>query len=239
MHGYVVSIIYADGLDETIRNRIDGLVLTEVKLKDKYVSFFQRTNIPFVSLARGVENELEDHVVSDTRRGMEEAVKYLAKLGHRRIGYALGPLAYEYVYERYSVFREIQQSLGLICESTDVGTGENSTEGGRTAARRIMRSGSDRPTAILASTDVMALGVIEYLESIGQSVPRDVSVVGFDDAPFSRYVSPPIATVRHDIYQLGRHAATMLISKLEGREYHKPVTLPVKFVVRGSISSPR
>ncbi|WP_157076235.1 LacI family DNA-binding transcriptional regulator [Alicyclobacillus kakegawensis] len=238
-HGYVVSIIYADGLNETVRNRIDGLVLTEVKVKDEYVSFFQRANVPFVSLARGAENELEDYVVSDTRRGLEEAIKYLARLGHRRIGYALGPLAYEYVYERYSIFRDIQRKMGLICEATDVGTGENSRQGGRMAARRIMRAASEKPTAILASTDVMALGVIEYLQSIGMSVPEDVSVVGFDDAPFSRYVTPPIATVRHDIYQLGRHAASMLISKLEGRDYTKPIILPVKFIVRGSISSPR
>jgi DNA-binding LacI/PurR family transcriptional regulator len=236
--GYVVSIIYADGLNETTRNRIDGLVLTEVKLKDEYVSMFLQSNIPFVALARGAENELEDYVVSDTRRGLEEAVKYLARLGHRRIGYALGPLTYQYVYERYSVFRDIQRELGLICDSTDVATGANSREGGRTAARRIMRSKSEKPTVILASTDVMALGVIEYLQSIGRSVPGDVSVVGFDDAEFSRYINPPIATVRHDIYQLGRHAATMLISKLEGREYTKPVMLPVKFIVRGSISCP-
>lgn len=236
--GYVVSIIYSDGLDESVRARIDGLVLTEVKLKDPYIKYFHQLNVPFVVLANGDENGVEDYVVSDTRKGMEEAISYLVRLGHRRLGYALGPISYEYVYERYTLFKEIFGETHLDAPAAHVATGSNSRDGGRDAARRIMRS-KDKPTAILASTDIMALGVIEYLKSAGYRVPEDVSVIGFDDSSFSKYVNPTITTIRHDIYQLGRHAAMMLISKLDGREYERPVTLPVKFIARESISAPK
>lgn len=237
-HSYVVSIIYSNGLDETIRSRVDGLVLTEVKLKDEYVNYFREIGIPFVVLANGEANGVKDYVVSDTKKGLEEAMKYLVGLGHRQVGYALGPIAYEYVHERYTLFREIQRQLELDCPPENVATGANSREGGRDAARRIMRS-NRKPTAILASTDIMALGVIEYLKNGGYDVPGDVSVIGFDDATFSKFVSPSITTIRHDIYQLGRHAAKMLISKLAHQIYVQPVTLPVKFMVRDSISPPK
>lgn len=232
-HGYVVSIIYSDSLDSLVRERIDGLVLTEVKVNDQYIQYFKQSNMPFVALGRGGDADLMDYVMSDTRRGLQEAVNHLYRLGHRRLGYVLGPLAYEYVYERYQVFRETQRHLGLEYRPQWVATGENSREGGASAVRRIIRA-DERPSAILASTDIMALGAIEYLREVGYAVPEDVSVVGFDDAEFSKYVRPSITTVRHDIYRAGRHAAQMLIAKLEGRPYTRPVNLPVRLIVRDS-----
>lgn len=232
---YVVSIIYSDGLDGSIRNRIDGLVLTEVRLEDEYISYFQSLDIPFVVLANGANTGIQDYVVSDTKKGLEDAINYLVNLDHRQFGYALGPISYEYVHERYMIFKDILIEKDIEIKTSNVARGMNSKEGGREAAKTIMES-QETPTAILASTDVMALGVIEYLKSIEIKVPDDISVVGFDDSAFSKYVNPTISTIRHDIYQLGRHAATMLISKIDNKEYEKPVTLPVKFIVRESIS---
>jgi len=238
-HGYVVSIIYSDGLREGVRDRLDGLILTEIKLHDPYIDYFRAIGMPFVALGKGNEHEAADHVISDTSKALKETVNYLYRIGHRRIGYALGPLVYEYVYERYKLFREMQRALGLDYCVRHIATGANSREGGAMAARRIVRNRSDNPTAIIASTDIMALGVIEYLQSVGYGVPQDLSVVGFDDADFSKYVHPSITTVRHDIYRAGCEAAAMLIAKLEGLNYAGRVSLPVKFIVRESTASPQ
>lgn len=237
-HGYVVSIIYSDGLDDSVRERIDGLILTEVKVNDPFIQDFETSGMPFVALGKGGDQELDDYVMSDTRKGLQDAMNYLFRLGHRRFGYILGPLSYEYVYERYQVFREMQRELGLEYDPYCIATGDNSREGGAHATRRMMHA-KKKPTAILASTDLMALGVIECLREMRYNVPKDISVVGFDDAEFSRYVRPSITTVRHDIYRTGRHAARMLIAKLEGRAYTKPVHLPVKFIVRDSTAHVR
>src|SRR5579875_2239310 len=225
-YGYVVSIIYSDGLSDSVRQRIDGLVLTELKNKDEYVQYFKRIRLPFVALGRGGDPTLRDYVISDTNRGIREAVNHVYRLGHRHLGYLLGPLGYEYVCERYRTFRRMHAELGLSLDRRLCATGENSREGGVSAMR-----------AILASTDIMALGAIEYLHEHGLRVPDDMSVVGFDDADFSKYVRPSITTVHHDIYRAGREAAFMLIAKLDGREYKRPVTLPVRFVPRESTST--
>lgn len=235
---YVVSIIYSDGLDESIRNRVDGLVLTEVKLDDEYIQYFRKLNIPFVVLANGEKHGVKDFIVSDTKKGIEDAIQYLFNLGHRRFGYALGPVSYEYVHDRFEFFQEILKEMDIDPDPSNVAKGLNSREGGSKAAKVIMSS-TTRPTAILASTDIIALGVIDYLKCIGCHVPKDVSVVGFDDANFSEYVNPTITTIRHEIYEHGRYAAQMLISKLEGRKYEHPMILPVKFIVRESVASPK
>ncbi|GLG00512.1 LacI family transcriptional regulator [Alicyclobacillus hesperidum subsp. aegles] len=234
-YGYVVSIIYSDGLSDSVRQRIDGLVLTELKNKDEYVQYFKRIRMPFVALGRGGDPTLRDYVISDTNRGIREAVNHVYRLGHRHLGYLLGPLGYEYVCERYRTFRRMHAELGLSLDRRLCATGENSREGGVSAMRAILARGV-RPTAIFASTDIMALGAIEYLHEHGLRVPDDMSVVGFDDADFSKYVRPSITTVHHDIYRAGREAASMLIAKLDGREYKCPVILPVRFVPRESTS---
>ncbi|UOF88725.1 LacI family transcriptional regulator [Fodinisporobacter ferrooxydans] len=235
---YVASIIYANGLREVeslhIRELVDGLVITEIKMHDEYIRYFYDKKIPFVSLGRGSHKHFEDYVVADAKKGIREAMKYLYRLGHRRIGMVLGPLGYEYIQERYRFFREVQEELGLSFSSQYIATGANSQEGGKEGARRIMLRSTVKPTAILASTDIMAVGVIEFLQSVGYQVPDDLSVVGYDDVQFSKYIRPSLTTIRQNVYEIGRQAGTMLISQLEHLPYKKPLQIPVKLVVRNS-----
>jgi len=240
-YGYVTTIIYSgekinNRKSLQIRERVDGLVITDVKVQDENIMYFQNENIPFVALGKGNYTQFQDYIIPDTRKGLREMMKYLYRLGHRRFGMILGPLGYEYVQMRYKIYREIQEELGIRINLQCLATGANSIEGGESATQRIVRSSGTLQTAILASTDIMAIGSIQYLQSIGYEVPDDVTVVGFDDTQIAQYIHPSLTTVRLNIYETGRRAAIMLISKLEGLDYHKPIHLPVKLVIRNSSS---
>ena len=99
--------------------------------------------------------------------------------------------------------------------------------------------GKRRPTAILAMSDMAAIGVLGAAESAGMHVPDDLSVVGYDDLPMAAWTSPPLTTVRQPIVEKGRLAARLLIQRLQGKTVSSPPPLATSLVVRGSTSCPK
>jgi LacI family transcriptional regulator len=162
------------------------------------------------------------------------ATEHLLQLGHRRIGVISGPESYLCSRARTDGYRHALQESGIPYDPQLVRWGDFRHEGGYRFGHELL-SRVDRPTAIFAGSDQQALGVYEAARQLGLSVPRDVSIVGFDDLPFTRWVPPPLTTIRQPLTQMGAMAAEMLMRLIDGRTLtSQRVELATELVVRES-----
>jgi DNA-binding LacI/PurR family transcriptional regulator len=166
------------------------------------------------------------------------AVRHLLELGHRRIAVVGGPVAMLCSRARISGYAAALASAGVDVDPALIRNGNFHHAGGYQAARELFEL-SDPPTAIFAGSDEQAFGVAEAARVAGRRIPEDLSVVGFDDLPISRWFSPPLTTVRQPLADMGRIAAEMLLTMIDGREPHgRQVELATELVVRSSTAPP-
>lgn len=177
-------------------------------------------------------------VTATHRVGEAEATRHLVALGHRRIGFVAGTPIHSTSRERLDGFRDALAEAGIRFDPGLVAPGWNDRDSGLAAGRRLLAL-PDRPTAIVASNDLEAVGVLGAAREAGLRVPDDLSVVGFDDLPLARHTHPPLTTVHQPLAAMGRRAAEMLIGWVEGAEpVPSRVVLPTRLVVRESSGPP-
>lgn len=192
---------------------------------------------PMVAVSRPVRRENVAYVGVDDVNGSKVATEYLMSLGHKRIVYVSGPHGDAVSELRY---RGYCLALG---EAFDAGSswkvqGDGTSEGGRAAVERLFIRDS-LPTAFFCYNDSTAIGVIGSLQTRGYQVPRDFSVVGFDDIPFSRNISPSLTTIRQPRGQIGELAMSQLLDSLSTRTATTSETLlHGDLIVRDSCSAP-
>ena len=165
--------------------------------------------------------------------GIDEVVRHLAALGHRRIAYVGGPRTLRSARRRLDAFRRsIKRCLGV--QPAVVLEGDFRTEGGRRTATEILAHPS-RQTAVVVANDMMALGVMQECRSAGLVVPRDLSVVGFDDIALAALSDPALTTVSLSRQTLGRRALEALVATI-GHPNRVGVEIPIEtsLVVRAS-----
>jgi DNA-binding LacI/PurR family transcriptional regulator len=179
---------------------------------------------------------------NDSYTGSYDAVKYLIDLGHRNIGFLCEDLKSIDHQQRLLGYRQAMRDSGISLDSRWVvyhTPTQESMEAGRIQARHLMAECPDI-TAIFASNDSKAIGVLSALNQMGYKVPDDVSVCGFDDLSNSRYLVPSLTTVRQPITELGYRAAKYLDMFLQGMLKELPrEILPTELVVRKSTVPPR
>jgi LacI family repressor for deo operon, udp, cdd, tsx, nupC, and nupG len=173
-------------------------------------------------------------VRSDNRAGMQLGVDHLVALGHRDIAFLSGPAGNILTSERQQGFVAALQRHGLTLDDDRIAGGDFSMDAGYASARLFAQP--IRPTAVVCSSDQLAIGLISGLRELGLSVPSDVSVVGFDDIGPAPYAVPALTTIRQDREALGRKAAQMLLKRLGSDicEQDETATLPVTLIERAS-----
>jgi LacI family transcriptional regulator len=192
--------------------------------------------VPMVLVNRQTEHLDVSTVAADDATGIERTVDHLVELGHRDIAHVAGPLGVSTGAVRLRAFRAAMQSHGLRDDRV-VEAEAYSEAAGRTALLQLLDG--DRPTAVVAGNDLLALGCYDALAETGLSCPDDVSIVGFNDMPFINRLQPPLTSVRVPQYELGVEAAHLLLDRLSGRTVTpRVVLLPVRLVVRGSTAPP-
>jgi LacI family transcriptional regulator len=166
------------------------------------------------------------------------ATRHLLELGHRRIAVIGGPASVLCSRARIDGYRAALESAGLPYDPELVREGTFHHAGGYEAGTALLAL-PEPPTAIFAGSDEQAFGVVEAARMAGLAVPRDLSVVGFDDLPISRWAAPPLTTVRQPLAEMGRVAAQMLRSLIDGRPLETGhVDLATSLVVRASTAPP-
>jgi len=192
---------------------------------------------PMVAVSKPVRHENVAYVGIDDVNGSKVATEYLMSLGHKRIAYVSGPHGDAVSDLRY---RGYCMALGEALDPDLIWQvqGDGTSEGGRAAVERLFIRDT-LPTAFFCYNDNSAIGVIGSLQTRGYQVPRDFSVVGFDDIPFARNISPSLTTIRQPRGQIGELAMTHLLDLLKTRNISGNETLlHGDLIVRDSCAAP-
>ncbi len=173
-------------------------------------------------------------VHANNYKGAFDAMKYLLELGHRRIGFIGGRRELESATRRLQAYRDVLEQAGLPVDETLIAPGDFTTETALRSTRQIL-SLDVPPTAIFASNDQSALGVLQVAAEMGLHVPDDLSVIGFDNIPDAAYLN--LTTVDQFIGEMGYIATQMLIDLINGVELiEKTRRVPTELVLRNSCS---
>jgi LacI family transcriptional regulator len=178
-------------------------------------------------------------VCVDNRGGVRKAIDHLLSLGHRDIGLLTGPLAISTARERLAGFLDAHAEAGLPVSPELIVETSYTRQNASEAALRLL--GRDRsPTAVLAGNNILGEAVIGAARRLGRAIPRDLSVLVFDDPPWTSLLDPPITVVQQPMRELGATAARHLIAQLRGAEPPCPLAvLSTQLIVRGSTGAPR
>ena len=200
------------------RQRLYGiLVLPPISENDAIATLCRELGCGYVRMGSAKLDEDAHLVASNDREAVTQAVDYMIGLGHKRIGLVTGPRGFRSAHEREQGFREAMAAHKLDVSSALVATGNYTFESGHAAAQRLLEV-SPRPTAIFASNDEMAAGVIHAARQRGMQVPEELSIVGFDDTAIAAHSWPPLTTVHWPIVSMARAAALKLIDPEAAKE---------------------
>ncbi len=229
-------------LESAIRNAsVDGFISLGLGPDDHALEVLDGLGIPTV-LIDSEATGAHPVVNVDDRGGAEAAANHLLQLGHRRLAIiVLPPARSQMTYtptasRRLAGYQAAIEAAGAPAPLT-ITAGISVAAG--TRAFESLPSGRQRPTGLLAMSDMAAIGVLNAAQAKGASVPTDLSVVGFDDLPMSAWTNPPLTTVRQPIVEKGRIAARILIERMNGRGVDSPAPLKTSLVVHGSTSEAR
>jgi DNA-binding LacI/PurR family transcriptional regulator len=211
---------------------VDGLVLTDTTPDDPRVEFLARRGLPFASFGR-TELELEHSWVDiDGAAGTSAAVRHLVANGHRRIGYLGWICDFGYRFDRRRGYEQGLISAGIDLDpALDVGVND---EAEAAAAAAALLALDDPPTALVSSSDALALGAVRGARSSGALVGRDgLAVIGFDDTPMAALAWPSLTSVRQPLDEAARVLVRLLDDRLAGRPA-EGVLLEPELVIRES-----
>jgi DNA-binding LacI/PurR family transcriptional regulator len=176
-------------------------------------------------------------VVCDSRKGAREVAAHALEQGHRRVAVIGGPPSLWTSQQRLAGYREAFAGAGLDPDSVPVFPGDYRQDTGEKLAATALAS-DPRPTVLLCTNDLMAIGAMEYCRRVGLRVPEDVSIVGFDDLPVSALLTPRLTTVRQPAHEMGSRAASALFDLLENDESEALGVLPATVQLRESVCPP-
>ncbi len=220
------------------RKRVDGLILTSATINDPYLKDLAKTRTPFILVSRLCRSVDAPHVVVDDRVGARLAVEHLINLGHRHIGFIGGPADVQSSRDRMVGYREALQEHGLAEKEKWMGFSDFTQAAGRKAGRQML-SLPERPSAIFAANDMIALGVLEVAEEMGFLIPDDLSLVGYNDISYASLPRIQMTTVAQPTFEMGKIATEWLLSVLSMEEIlplHR--TLEPHLVARSTTARP-
>lgn len=208
------------------------MILPPLSENDALAALFRELGCNYVRMGSAELDDPAHLVQSNDREAVREAVEYLVAQGHRTIGLVQGPEGFRSAVEREQGWREALAGAGLAHGADLMARGRYTFDTGREAGAALLAR-PERPSAIFASNDVMAAGVLHAARAAGLSVPEDLSIVGFDDTAIAATIWPPLTTVRWPIRLMARSAALKLINpEIAADEQSR---FPTEFVPRASV----
>ena len=217
-----------------MNGRVDGLLVMSPHVSADFLWGNVSDDLPAVLMNTRVDGGARSSFAVDNHGGAYATVRHLVERGHRRIAFVAGPESNFEAQERLRGYRAAIADL-LPGIGEQVLQGDFTQESGFHAGSHVVAL-RERPSAVFASNDMMAIGCLSALNEAGVKVPADIALAGFDDIPISRYVNPPLTTVRARITELGAMALERLASEIEEPVRGAPLreTLRADLVVRQS-----
>ena len=239
--GYSISIAYSNR-DQAIAtqaihtfysHQVDGIIILNSWLHTFNDPILSLQDRPFVFINRVFSNCIENCVGPGDRQGARLATQHLVDLGHRRIGYINGMEDWIEAQNRLAGYRDVLTEHGLPVDEDLIRHGNWGVESGYEAARELLAL-QDRPTAIFAANDIMALGAMYAIQKAGLEVPADVAIVGYDDRDFAAWIKPALTTIRMPSYEMGQAAGRLLLQQINKEELEDATQITGKLIVRES-----
>lgn len=224
-----------------VQRNVDGMAVMTFGVEEGLVRQFVKQEFPMVFIDAGPELPNIRVLKVNYSEGIREAVQHLAALGHRQIAFITGPLRMRTAMARRDAFRKSMAELGLTVPARHIIEGDHTMEGGMAAMQQLLAQ-PELPTAVLCSNDITAIGVLHQLDGTAYKVPRDISVVGFDDIHLAQFMLPPLTTVQMSCQDLAAAAVQALRAGIEAdhpKAKQKEWPIPTRLVVRKSTDFPR
>lgn len=218
-----------------LRHDFSGAFLLGFSLNEPWMKDFQTSRTPAVLYDNHIiGNPMTSYVGIDNEEGMELAIGHLKKLGHRKIGYLSSALGSHIMQVRHRAFFQAMHRHGLKADPSYAGCSYFLSECMEKHLPRFLEMGM---TAVICCQDTFASAALTQCQQLGYLVPRDISIIGFDDIPLSAYTSPPLTTVRQDRVLLGKSGFNALGGLLNGVSIGT-VLLHTELIVRDSTGAP-
>jgi len=209
-----------------IERRVDGVAILTFGMEEALLDDLRLRKVPLVFVDVGPDAPHVSNIRIDYQHGLRQAVQHLAAFRHKTIAFVAGPTHLKSALARKEAFEKAMGELSLEVAPEMIVVGDHTLEGGMRALEELMRLRKP-PTAVLCSNDMTAIGVMREAYDLGLSVPRDLSVVGFDDIRLSEFITPPLTTVQMSQTELARIAFEALMNEVAEetaaggrREYH-------------------
>lgn len=216
---------------------VDGVIFSGVEgnlEEERYIRSLHEKGIPVVLIDREIEGYFTNAVLIDNKGAAFTATTYLLELGHRQIASIVGPQNIKIFVKRLEGYKAALSKYGVNFDPALVVEGDLSIEGGALAIRELMAR-KQRFTALFASNDLMAIGAMKELQKKGAEIPRDISIVGFDDIPLATLITPSLTTISQPAYEMGVEAVSLIKKNIElGKTLESKIILPTELVVRES-----
>ncbi|MCL6600322.1 MAG: LacI family transcriptional regulator [Alicyclobacillus macrosporangiidus] len=239
-HGYK-TIVFFDGtanlkdiLDSVLSNRVDGILMSSIKLEDPLFDGILASGIPYVFFNRRPRTG-GNYVVLDNELAGRLIAQHLLDLGHERVAYVSGPANISTFLERFTGFKTAMEVAGAVLDSEMVMEVDASSPEEVEKATWKLLNRDTPPSAVVYATDAMALIGMDVAMSMGYRIPEDVSVAGMDDIKMAAHAAIQLTTVRHHRFTMGEIAAEMLIDMMEKCELAqspRQIVLKPELVVR-------
>ncbi|WP_280771418.1 LacI family DNA-binding transcriptional regulator [Salipaludibacillus daqingensis] len=224
----------ADALDFVKDRHLDGLVIVGTYEDSPITQKINQLNIPCVYIDSYLKDKNCYEVYLDDEKGAYEGTKYLLNHGHQNIAVISGELEGGVTTARLRGHIDALNKNGLLFSEENHIVAPVSIEGGLHTANQILALKDI--SAIFCFSDVTAFGVMKGLHDLGVNIPEDLSIMGFDDLYFSKYLSPPLTTISQDIILKGKTATELLIGQIDHKvNIERKNTIPIKIMERNSI----
>ncbi len=234
--------LHVSRMQQTIRRmlirQVDGVALLAAEIETEPIEALIHHRVPLVTMDRRVVGPGLSDVVIDYISGLRDAVRHLRELGHERIAYIGGSSGLTISDHRVNAFQEAMKDAGLTVHPDFIRAGNYRISGGESCMEELLGL-AERPTAIMCTNDLTAIGALRVIRRRSLSVPEDFSLVGFDDIEMSDIIQPPLTTLRLSREDLARAFYTALSDfgkdpHVVGREY----TVATSLVLRSSTAAP-
>lgn len=239
---YLLSVEGIDRIqsfDQKVKNRFDGiLVVSQSAADNQFIYKLKNNNIPMVVVLRAMDNPEIDNIYADDEKGILDAINYIAKQGHKRIGFIEGPPSYENTIKRRRGVELgcVANHLKLVDDAIKIGdfgpiTGKNLMEEILELPKEI------RPTCVVCANDDMAIGAFRACYEKGIKIPEEMSITGFDDNSYSKLSTPALTTISNPIPEMASLGIKRLISTIESpKKVRLFQSLPTKLIIRESVA---
>ena len=216
--------------------KVDGMLICPVGKESRHIFKMAEQNIPVVMVDRYFPELKLSYVVSDNYNGSIQAVNHFAEKGHRRIAFIQGIPGSSVNEDRLRGYRDAHMLSGIPINESYI-VGDNFGEQNGYIGTKMLLNESKPPTAIFAGSNLISLGSMRAIKEEHLSIPDDISMIAFDDQPYSEFLPSPMTAVRQKIEELGKLSIKLLLNEMNSDEISdkKRIVVPTELIVRNSV----